>query len=313
MQAIKPLFSRTFNLLQPTQRCFGVTWSELHQMDQRVRRKLSKLRMYTEHEDFTYEPPQMTYDKSTGDVTIIPKQVRKKPTVIQNLDDMEREKEALYKELGIESGDLEQEALKVDPENLSEVIYKAEKTIEADWDFDASKLNVFSRDGFRIDVGLMIMRPPIFLHMRDPDIELLKLRSRVMNEYYCDFKKYIKDYGEVTQLNESIYAENSYASQMNLDNYPTHEYTDPATGEVHQYCAASKNYAKVDPNCTDWRSIHYAAEDRTYFLVRNKYTQEWQFPMGEMFLGQTLLRGKQNLFMDMTSGTWRVKYSGNIP
>ena len=241
-------------------------------MDQRVRRKLNKLRMYTEHSDFTYEPPQMTYDKATGDVTIIPKQVRKKPTIIQSIDDMDREKEALYKELGIESGDLEQEAIKVDPDNLSEVIYKAEKTIEDDWDFDASKLNVFSRDGFRIDVGLMIMRPPIFLHMRDPDIELLKLRSRVMNEYYCDFKKYIKEYGEVTQLNESIYAENSYASQMNLDNYPTHEYTDPATGEVHSYCAASKNYAKVDPNCTDWRSIHYAAEDRTYFLVRNKYT-----------------------------------------
>ena len=116
------------------------------------------------------------------------------------------------------------------------------------------------------------MRPPIFLHMRDPDIELLKLRSKVMNEYYCDFRKYIHEYSEVSKLNESIYAENSYASNMNLDNYPTHEYTDPATGEVHSYCAASKNYAKVDPHCTDWRSIHYAAEDRTYFLVRNKYT-----------------------------------------
>ena len=42
-----------------------------------------------------------------------------------------------------------------------------------------------------------------------------------------------------------------------------------------EYCAASKNFANVDPNCEDWRSIHYAAEDRTYFLVRNKYTKEW--------------------------------------
>ena len=42
------------------------------------------------------------------------------------------------------------------------------------------------------------MRPPIFLHMRDPDIELMKLRSKVMNEYFCDFKKYVKEYGEVS-------------------------------------------------------------------------------------------------------------------
>lgn len=46
--------------------------------------------------------------------------------------------------------------------------------------------------------------------MRDPDIEVLKLRSEVMNEYYCDFKKYISEYSEVSKLNESIYAENSY-------------------------------------------------------------------------------------------------------
>ena len=110
------------------------------------------------------------------------------------------------------------------------------------------------------------------MHMRDPDIEMLRLRSRVMNEYYCDFRKYIKEYAEVTQLNESIFAENPYASTTNLDNHPTHEMTDPETGETMQYCAASKNFAKVDPTCTDPKSIHYAAEDRTYFIVRNKYT-----------------------------------------
>ena len=159
----------------------------------------------------------------------------------------------------------------------------------------------------------MIMRAPIFLHMRDPDIELLKLRSEVMNEYYCDFKKYVAEYGEVSKLNESLFAENSYASKMNLDNYPTHEYTDPETGKVHSYCAASKNFTKVDPNCKDWRSIHYAAEDRTYFIVRNKYTHEWQFPAGELFMGQSFLRGKQNLFVDISGGSWRVKYSGSLP
>lgn len=139
------------------------------------------------------------------------------------------------------------------------------------------------------------------------------MRSEIMNEYYCNFKKYVKEYAEVTQLNESIFAENSYASDMNLDNYPTHEYTDPVTGETHTYCAASKNYAKVDPNCTDPRSLHYAAEDRTYFLVRNKYTKEWQFPTGSMFFGTTFLRAKHSLFTELSDDKWKIKFDGNLP
>lgn len=159
----------------------------------------------------------------------------------------------------------------------------------------------------------MIMRPPIFLHMRDPDIEMMKLRSQVMNEYFCDFKKYVNEYGEVSQLNESVLADNPYASEQNLDNYPTHEYVDPATGETQSYCAASKNYAKVDPECTDVRSLHYAGEDRTYFLVKNKYTQEWQFPVGNIMFGQTFLRAKQKLFEDLSGGSWNIKFAGNLP
>ena len=161
-----------------------------------------------------------------------------------------------------------------------------------DFDFDTKDMYIFSRDMFRIDIGLMIMRPPIFLHMRDPDIEMMKLRSKVMNEYFCDFRKYVKDYAEVSQLNEHILADNSYASDMNVDNYPTHEYKDPATGETHTYCAASKNFAKVDPHNEDWRSLHYAPEDRTYYLVRNKFTGEWQFPCGQVYFGETMLRAK---------------------
>jgi len=116
--------------------------------------------------------------------------------------------------------------------------------------------------------------------MRNLDIEMMKQRSKLMNEYYCNHKKHVKEYAEVTKMNESIYAENPYVSEMNLDNHPTHEFTHPQTGEVMKYCAASKNFAKVDPHCEDWRTLHYAAEDRTYFLVRNKFTKEWQFPVG---------------------------------
>lgn len=72
-------------------------------------------------------------------------------------------------------------------------------------------------------------------------------------------------------MNEPLLGLNPYASATNIDNFPTHEKrsVDPATGEdvVESYCAASKNFAKVDPRCRDRRSIHYAAEDRTYLIL----------------------------------------------
>ena len=81
---------------------------------------------------------------------------------------MLREKAALYKELGVPDGDLENEDLSSG--NIAEVarkIYEAEKKVDEDFDFDPTNFNVFSRDMFRVDCGLIIMRVPIFLHMRD--------------------------------------------------------------------------------------------------------------------------------------------------
>ena len=295
-------------------RGFTVTYNELYKLDAELKRKLSALRLLTEHKDFTYEPPQMIYDKATGDVTILPKKVKKPSTIIRNYEDFEREKKALFEEMGVPGGDLDNvDNVQDNVEDVADKIYQVHSKIKDDFGLAQENTPAFSRDMFRIDVGLMIMRPPIMLHMRDPDIEMLKLRSELMNEYYCDFKKHIKEYGEVTQLNESVLANNPYASEMNLDNYPTHEYTDPQTGERQEYCAASKNFAKVDPMCDDWRSLHYAAEDRTYFLVRNKFTQEWQFPTGQIFMGQTLIRAKHNLFLGLSDGEWNIKFSGNLP
>ena len=310
MWAIKP-FQR--NLIKQSRRCFSVTSYEVQMLDMRLKRKLNVLKIMNEDDQFTYEPPEMIYDKSTGDVQILPKKIKQRKTIIRSFDDLDKEKAALFKEMGIEDGDLMKHDVAGNLQDTAEKIYRAEKQADDDFDYDPSKFFVFSRDLFRIDVGLIIMRPPIFMHMRDADIEMVRLRSEVMNEYYCNYKKYVKEFGEATQLNESILSENPYASQMNLDNYPTHEYTDPETGETMEYCAASKNFSKVDPTCTDWRSLHYAPEDRTFYLVRNKYTQEWQFPVGQMMFGETFLRGKQNLFKNICDGNWKIKYAGNLP
>lgn len=57
-----------------------------------------------------------------------------------------------------------------------------------DFELDPSAFHVFSRDFMRVDVGLLIQRPPIFLQMRDRDVQYLKFKNDVMNEYYCNQK-----------------------------------------------------------------------------------------------------------------------------
>ena len=63
--------------------------------------------MVNEESDFTYEPPEMIYNKQTGDVTILPKKIKKKGTIIQSTDDLKRERAALYAELGVKDGNLD--------------------------------------------------------------------------------------------------------------------------------------------------------------------------------------------------------------
>jgi hypothetical protein len=92
----------------------------------------------------------------------------------------------------------------------------------------------------RVDVGLLIQRAPIFLHFRKRDAEYLKFKNDLMNEYYCNQKPFIEEFEEMSKLNDNIVGETPYTSKMNVDNYPSHRITDAVTGEVQEYCAASK-------------------------------------------------------------------------
>lgn len=149
--------------------------------------------------------------------------------------------------------------------------------------------------------------------MRNRDAEFLKYKNDIMNEYYVNQKQFVDDFEEMSKLNESVLGDNPYSSKMNLDNYPTHKYTDPETGEEREYCAASKHYFNVDPAISDRKSLHYAGEDRTYLILKNKYTKEWEFPAGKVFFGQTFLRAKQNLFSQFSNGAWKIKYFNSAP
>ena len=48
-------------------------------------------------------------------------------------------------------------------------------------------------------------------------------------------------------------------------------------------------------------------------ILKNKFTDEWEFPTSNMFFGQSFLRVKQNLFVDLTGNKWKIKYNGTMP
>ena len=251
---------------------FSYDHGEIKKLELKVKRKLQILRMYSDLKDFDYEAPSMSYDKKSGEIIVDKGQGAKevaKKKVISNIDDLEKEKKALFAEMGLDN-EGQPKNPKEPIEKIADRLKNAQDRMMNEFDLDPTAFHVFSRDFMRIDVGLMIQRPPIFLTMRDRDVTFLKYKNDIMNEYYCNSKQFSDEFEEVSKLNEDILADNPYSSKMNLDNYPTHKV--PGSNPPIEYAAASKYFGNVDPNIQDRKTIHYAAEDRTYMIVRNRYT-----------------------------------------
>ena len=274
---------------------FSYDHGEVKRLELNLRRKMQVLRMYTELKEFNYEAPNMSYDKKTGEVKINEKKGAKgkdgkevsavKKRVITTMDDLQKEKKALFAEVGLnEEGQPKNSNEPID--KLSDKLKTVADRMYQEYDLNPTAFHVFSRDFMRVDVGLLIQRPPIFMTMRDRDVQYLKYKTDIMNEFYCNQRQFTDEFEEVSKLNEDILGDNPYNSKMNLDNYPTHRLPGAQPGqEGAEYCAASKHFSNVDPAISDRRTLHYAAEDRTYMIVKNKYTQEWEFPTAKMFFG----------------------------
>lgn len=73
-------------------------------MREQAKAKIQMLKIYTEFKDFKYEPPKMYYDKESGEIKIKKEEQKSEQDikrVIRNVDDLKREKEALFEELGL--------------------------------------------------------------------------------------------------------------------------------------------------------------------------------------------------------------------
>ena len=114
--------------------------------------------MYSDLKDFDYEAPSMSYDKKSGEIIVEKghgaKEVAKKK-VISNIDDLEKEKKALFAEMGLDN-EGQPKNPKEPIEKIAEKLKKAQDKMMNEFDLDPTAFHVFSRDFMRVDVGLMI-------------------------------------------------------------------------------------------------------------------------------------------------------------
>lgn len=163
---------------------------------------------------------------------------------------------------------------------------------------------VLDKDNFRIDVGLMIDRNPIFITYDDSELEHSKIRHKMMKKY----KFYMPVAKELMDFREKIIPE----PNIGPESLTTHMKTNP-DGTFERYSAFSKHFTKTDPDTTEKTSIQYAPCARVYLLVKEKATNKWVFPSFPMDEKSTFSNMKFSVFSQFTEDKWKVYYPGPRP
>ena len=105
-----------------------------------------------------------------------------------------------------------------------------------------------------------------------------------------------------------MFKDNPYTSKTNIDNYPSIK--DKKSGK--EYAAATKNWRNVDPAVDDPQNLHYAAANKVYLLLKNRFTDVWEFPTGQMHFGDTFYKARHELF-DTFAAKWSVQHIARSP
>lgn len=271
--------------------------------------KMAKMmKMLDEERFFQYEKKEAKYDPKTGRIDIINIDMQRPKTIIKNFDDFQQEKKKLHEEFKLTSEDVEKQSTDELAVGYAKLL---ERTGEG-YEIDKSDFYANSVDYMRIDCGIMIMRPPIFMFYSKMDRDFHLYRNKIMNEYYLDMRKYYEDFVNEASVLDSIYLNNSYVSTSNKDNHPTHEIK-AEDGTVKKYCGASKSWRLVDPNVLDHHSLHYASQQRVYLLLKNKYTGEWEFPTRPVFGAESFIKARKNLFSSISNDSWIIRHAFRNP
>jgi len=180
--------------------------------------------------------------------------------------------------------------------------YELNKTSEITLDRLRKMKQKFSitKDQFRVDVGLIIDRPPIFLHLSEQEMQFLKYRNTLEKKYKVipSVPKELIEYsfdkqpGRLSQI-----PENKQTHLLELED-----------GTEDYYCENSKVFFEVDPSVTHPKSIQRVGNYRVYLLVKNKESNEWEFPSFNVLESEKFNDATVKFFRFLSNDVWKIYY-----
>ena len=159
---------------------------------------------------------------------------------------------------------------------------------------------VITRDLYRVDIGLIISRRPIFWNISDEELESLKTTHKLFlkHDLYPPVYEEFMQYDKKELLNAGTTS----------DEYVTHR---KRVGKVRvEYRQNSKRFDYADPKVIDNKSIQHAGLYETYLLV--KKDDRWQFPTVPMINDINFEMMKEGYFTKLAED-WSVAHINNFP
>lgn len=160
-----------------------------------------------------------------------------------------------------------------------------------------------TKDLYRVDVGLIIDRPPIFLNFSPLEMENLKYRS-YLNKKYKYFPTIPKELLE--------FKISAGGLSPNFENQMTHK-KENSDGTHEYYCENSKVFSEVDPTVMNTKSIQRAGNYKVYMIFKNAETGNWEFPSLHLLENQTFKEARAVLFDAISSGRWQISHYPTEP
>lgn len=192
-----------------------------------------------------------------------------------------------------------------------------------------------SIDNKRIDIGMILNRPPIFLDLPKNEIEFLIYKNNFLKKYNVNIEPMLEELeshnsnqNELWKMSEKVLeddpnnepiirkprSKNSLShlelkkqGENNFNYMNSYLLKDNSPDDPYDvYCLNSKHYLRVDPNIKDPKDIQTDSCWDVYYICLNKHTKRWEFPTKSVLNGHSLRDTVQWLIYDITKKDFSI-------
>jgi len=162
-----------------------------------------------------------------------------------------------------------------------------------------------TRDGYAVNIGLVVARDPIWMTMHERDIAFSKVRHKTWDAHNMYFiaEASLVDYELPPDetLTEEV-AMRRLIARRNLDE-----------GKPYPYVPGSFHYLDADPMDADPHSIANSGGNRVFLMFKDKITQKWEFPHKPAYGRRNLDTIKEEIRKEALLEQVKVHHLGPLP